>query len=45
MIEIAGVVGEEHCVENSGNFVLKIELLLTVLSNFERQEALKGSYF
>ena len=31
--------------QNSAHFVLKIELLFTVLSNFEREAALKGSEF
>ena len=30
-----------HFVENSAHFVLKIELLLTVFSNFEGEAALK----
>ena len=31
-----------HFLENSGNFiVMKIELLLTLLSNFEREAVLK----
>ena len=34
-----------HFVENSGHVVLKIELLFTTLSNFEREEALKDSAF
>ena len=34
-----------HFVENSARFVLKIELLLTMLSNFEREAALKNSVF
>ena len=34
-----------HYVENSAHFELKIELLLTVLYNFEREVALKDSAF
>ena len=34
-----------HFVENSAYFALKIESLLTMLSNFEREAALKGSAF
>ena len=51
MLEIVGVVvctsrvmkmkSTYHFVKNSEYFVLKIELLLTVLSNFERKAAIK----
>ena len=34
-----------HFVENSAYFVLTIELLLTVLSNYEREVALKDPAF
>ena len=34
-----------HFVVNSTYFALKIEVLLTVLSNFEREGALKNSPF
>ena len=34
-----------HFAENSGHFLLKIELLLTVLFIFEREAALKVSAF
>ena len=34
-----------HFIENATYFVLKIELLLTILSNFEREAALKDSAF
>ena len=34
-----------HFAENPAYFVLKIELLLTVLSNLEREAALKDSTF
>ena len=34
-----------HFVENSASFVLTIELLLTMLSNFERKVGLKDSTF
>lgn len=32
-----------HFMDNSSHFVLKTELLLTMLSNFEREVALKAS--
>ena len=34
-----------YIIENSTYFVLEIELLLTVLSNFEREVAIKGLAF
>ena len=34
-----------YFIENSAYFVLEIELLMTVLSNFEREATLKGSAF
>ena len=34
-----------HFEKNSEHFALKIELLLTVLSNFEREGALEDSTF
>ena len=55
MVEIDGVVvctnrvvklkSTYHFVENSAHFLLKIELMLIVLSNFEREVALKDSAF
>ena len=50
-MEIVGVVAsssrvmnmKQHLVGNSAYLVLKIELLLTVLSNFEREVALEDS--
>ena len=55
MGEILGVVVcairvvkmKEHLlfVKNSGYFVFKIDLLITVLSNFERKAAIKDSAF
>ena len=55
MVEIDGVVvctnrvvklkSTYHFVENSAHFVFKIELLLTVLSNFEKKAALEDSTF
>ena len=37
--------GSYHFAKNSEHFVLKIELLLTVPSNFEREGALEDSTF
>ena len=34
-----------HFVKNLGHCILKVELLLTVLCNFEREAALKNSAF
>ena len=36
---------KEHFVENPAHFVLKIDFLLTVLSNFEKEAVLGDSAF
>ena len=50
MTEVEGRFFGEDCrcyqfVENSAYFVLKTDLLLTMLPNFEREAALKDSAF
>ena len=50
MTEVEGLFFGEDCrcyhfVENSAYFVLKTELLLTMLPNFEREVVLKDSTF
>ena len=44
-IRVVKIKDTYYFIENSAYFVLEIELLLTVLSNFEREASNKDSAF